>query len=372
MRCVSLGPADPLLDATHRGATGAPRNYDPPRAKASARKDKPHFSTATLYLSAHRRRTIFPSFFLQAISSDAEFTKLSREGKVGAGGLGTERVMLKLQLADSKAAMHIFAKLPAITFFEAVFMKLFCVYKNELQFYQLLQKIEFVDKFRPGLFPVVHHASMKRGRFVLVLEDLSKSRKARFPPVTAPNPASHVRKTLSTFADLHAPCYGNPPATVWTDKWSAARLGSTPTRPPFLQLIVRHTLKEVLSLYPGLLSKDFLVVYELFLKHFQTVRRAWSSGVLTLVHGDAHLGNTFVHKGEDGQDKVGLLDFQCVAAEHPMRDVCYHMLSSCDPAMLSQADTEKDLGEWTLLGACVSVALIVASCGMTCSPPLCA
>ena len=52
-----------------------------------------------------------------------------------------------------------------------------------------------------------------------------------------------------------------------------------------------------------------------------------------LVHGDSHLGNVFFHE-KDGA--AGFYDMQCVAAEHPMRDVAYHLILSCDGADLAR------------------------------------
>ena len=76
-----------------------------------------------------------------------------------------------------------------------------------------------------------------------------------------------------------------------------------------------------------------VATYQLYLDHYDTVRAHWSSGLLVLVHGDSHLGNVFFHE-KDGS--AGFYDMQCVAAEHPMRDVAYHLILSCDGADLAR------------------------------------
>ena len=76
-----------------------------------------------------------------------------------------------------------------------------------------------------------------------------------------------------------------------------------------------------------------VATYQLYLDHYDAVRAHWSSGLLVLCHGDAHLGNVFFHE-KDGS--AGFYDMQCVAAEHPMRDVAYHLILSCDSADLAR------------------------------------
>ena len=76
-----------------------------------------------------------------------------------------------------------------------------------------------------------------------------------------------------------------------------------------------------------------VATYQLYLDHYDAVWAHWSSGLLALCHGDAHLGNVFFHE-KDGS--AGFYDMQCVAAEHPMRDVAYHLILSCDGADLAR------------------------------------
>ena len=65
--------------------------------------------------------------------------------------------------------------------------------------------------------------------------------------------------------------------------------------------------------------------------------RIWSSGVLTLCHGDTHVGNMFFDK-TSGQ--MGFLDMQCVVADRGIRDVGYHLALSCDPEWLALHENE--------------------------------
>ena len=51
----------------------------------------------------------------------------------------------------------------------------------------------------------------------------------------------------------------------------------------------------------------------------------WVEGPLTLIHGDAHVGNMYFQNG-----RAGLLDWQVVAICQGMRDVSYFMVNSLD------------------------------------------
>src|SRR5206468_3652314 len=54
----------------------------------------------------------------------------------------------------------------------------------------------------------------------------------------------------------------------------------------------------------------------------RAIRKLWElddAGPLTLVHGDAHLGNTYI----DRQGRPGFLDWQCVCVGPALWDVAY-------------------------------------------------
>ncbi|KAJ8598697.1 hypothetical protein CTAYLR_003110 [Chrysophaeum taylorii] len=255
--------------------------------------------------------------------------------EVGAGGTGTSRAWLTVY-ADR--GHKVFVKLPAPTFAKRVFLTVFGVYRNELKMYAFVRKA----RYPPGLFADVECVAQRGNRFVLVLEDLRRSRDAWLPSVADPHPVRRVKVALEALADLHAVYYAKPlPDVGWADEFS--RPDKPPTRPPFLRVVARATLQRVDQRFPGLLPPASRAVFVLFAERFYDVRRAWSTmAPLTLVHGDAHLGNMFFY---DKDSKAGFYDLQCVAAEHPLRDVVYHLLSSCDPADL-QAGGESALLEF--------------------------
>ena len=72
---------------------------------------------------------------------------------------------------------------------------------------------------------------------------------------------------------------------------------------------------------------------------------------------DAHVGNYYFEEdlSSDGREgggggeaavvgtKAGLYDFQCVAQEHPMRDVVYHCMSSVGDDVLREMGGDQQL-----------------------------
>eukprot|EP00756_Hemistasia_phaeocysticola_P016374 Hpha_TRINITY_DN15471_c5_g3::TRINITY_DN15471_c5_g3_i1::g.176728::m.176728 len=253
---------------------------------------------------------------------------------LGAGGTGTTRAWLDLVYEDGEED-RVFVKMPAGRLAERLFLTVFRVYHNELNFYA---NVRSHPKVPQRLFAECKHVSMKGNSFCLILEDLGK-RKAQFPSVVDPYPRSRLTQSLTSFAKLHATFWEAPPQGVWCDRWSRTRTvpaTSREMRPPFRQFVALKTLKEVRRRYPEFMKGDIGEAYELLLREFDTVRRYWSSGRLTLVHGDSHVGNMFFT-----EECAGFYDMQCVAAEHPMRDITYHLLSSYDAGALARE--EKDI-----------------------------
>jgi aminoglycoside phosphotransferase (APT) family kinase protein len=71
--------------------------------------------------------------------------------------------------------------------------------------------------------------------------------------------------------------------------------------------------------------------YQRFIHSYETIRACWSSEVLSLVHGDTHIGNMhFYPKTNQKEVSLGFHDWQCVAAEHGLRDVGYFLLTSLE------------------------------------------
>ena len=175
---------------------------------------------------------------------DSQRQQLSDANELGAGGAGTSRYWL-----IHGVGTRLFCKLPAATLFESLFLDIFGVYANEVRFYNT--KIDAPSH----LFAKAYAAEMRRGRFVLCLEDVG-ARGVSFPVIDTPHAGDTVEAVLEALATLHASCWGYPPRGVWTDEVSAKVVGGEATRPPFLRLIADSTLRTITKRWPDLLSAD--------------------------------------------------------------------------------------------------------------------
>eukprot|EP00041_Stephanoeca_diplocostata_P009986 m.157751 g.157751 ORF g.157751 m.157751 type:complete len:427 (+) comp17975_c1_seq9:163-1443(+) len=278
------------------------------------------------------------------VEHDARF--LNRDvTEVGAGGIGTSRAWLTLTVQNengSTSKEHVFVKLPTESVLERVFLTVFGVYHNELNFYN---SIANQPQFAPGLFPRVYFAQMHGfTSFVLILENVAyRSKQVEFPPILAEYPLPRAKLVVRTLATLHAANWNAPPKGVWTDKFSAP-LTQPPgrphdaTRPRFLNVIATNTLKQVQKRYG--MPEGVLKLYVKFINNEQRVRKYWSRKPLTMVWGDGHLGNMYFVSPDESNptETMGFYDAQCVAAEHGMRDFCYHLVSGYDAQKLQEEE----------------------------------
>ncbi len=184
---------------------------------------------------------------------DSQRQQLSDANELGAGGAGTSRCWLVVN------GTRLFCKLPAATLFESLFLDIFGVYANEVRFYNTRIKAP------SHLFAKAYAAEMRRGRFVLCLEDVG-ARGVTFPVIDTPHADKTVEAVLEALATLHASCWGWPPRGIWTDE----------TRPPFLRLIADSTLRTITKRWPDLLSADVVATgVKVYLS------RRWRGGAVT-------------------------------------------------------------------------------------------
>ncbi len=86
--------------------------------------------------------------------------------------------------------------------------------------------------------------------------------------------------------------------------------------------------------------------YRKFIENYPIVRKFWSTEApLTMVHGDCHIGNMSFFKNDD--KKMWFFDMQCVAAEHCMRDIAYHLIACFNDGELTD-EIEEELIQYYL------------------------
>jgi thiamine kinase-like enzyme len=136
---------------------------------------------------------------------------------------------------------------------------------------------------------------------------------------------SIAQNIIRSLAKLHAHYWNRPPKTIWRhNKYTGNPEGNTPM---FYRLFASYGIQRVQSKLQGkvIFPVTVMKACDLVITHYPIFRKYWSKGPLTCCHGDAHLGNVFV---DMNTKEVGLVDFQCVAQEHGMRDISYFLVHS--------------------------------------------
>lgn len=285
---------------------------------------------ADLFL-ARLRRDAIPTTLPEIIQIDTYSRLVGREVREveSAGGQlqlanSSGRDWIKIEEMDGKVN-HVFAKIRAGSFFTTAMMSIFGVYKNECT--ALASGI--IAQVEPKVAtPTIYASKWSPSRFVILMEDLSRQG-VKFPALFAEPGCTleMAKRVLSTFAKIHAHYLYRPPQGVWNDN----------TRPYFGKVVGLLTFRKILRRLPAVVSPEIEGIFESALWHWDTVRAALSAAQpQTLCHGDSHLGNTFIQ--ESGE--VGVIDFQCVCQEHPMRDVAYFLASSYPMENIAQDEPE--------------------------------
>lgn len=177
-------------------------------------------------------------------------------------------------------------------------------------------------------------------KFVIILEDLRyRSGGCSFKTtLELPYDINTTKAVLKSLSMMHAKYWQCPPASVWG--YSPLTGMSNANTPPMLRVLAFSSLKKVFSRYGQKLQLHTKTIqaFHLGMTNYPQLRQYWSSrGLITMCHGDAHVGNTFL--GNQTQ-KVGFVDFQCLSAEHFMRDVSYHLINSVPSDILQDIETE--------------------------------
>jgi Ser/Thr protein kinase RdoA (MazF antagonist) len=169
--------------------------------------------------------------------------------------------------------------------------------------------------------PIVYHAIADQvdANFLLVMEDLTK-RGADPRDATRPMSVAQVADGLRGLARLHSRYWGftrdSHPALAWMKTWEPSegwQVGLRKRIPLGLERAA-GLLPDAVARYSG----DDIV--ELWSRYVATL----SARPMTLLHGDAHIGNTYVLP--DGG--VGFLDWQVVRRGEWSQDVGYFLVGA--------------------------------------------
>jgi hypothetical protein len=263
---------------------------------------------------------VTPAWLTRALQPIAEGVVVSHAtaDAVTSGTTSRARLLLGYQGPGRRADLPdtMFVKLAPRDLPSRLFVSLFGLGRSEVAFYQ---------RAREGLpvrAPRVYFAAAARrgARFALLLEDLA-ARGCRFADVTSPSDPERASAVMRALARLHARFWESP--RLHGDLALLRR--NTPGDPAFrigrilCDLAVRPALRRFGELVPEELQRAAGFVAQRRLQ----LESLWARPPLTLIHGDAHLGNLFF----DGE-QVGFLDWQVAQPGQGLRDVTYFLTNS--------------------------------------------
>ncbi len=262
---------------------------------------------------------VTPAWLTRALQPCAEGVVVSGVDSSGFESGTTARARLALrfegpgQRADLPSAM--FVKLAPLDLRTRLFVGLLGLGRSEVAFYRT------VRQGLPVRAPRVYFAAAaRRGtRFVLLLEDLAASG-CHFADLTSPCDFERASDVMRAFAKLHGAYWESPRLHGDFDRQRGAPTGPLFRIGRFLSDVsVRRAFERFGELVPDALQAAAGFVSERRL----ALEALWARPPLTLIHGDAHLGNLFF----DGPE-VGLLDWQVVQRGQGLRDVTYFLTNS--------------------------------------------
>ncbi|CAN5707541.1 phosphotransferase [soil metagenome] len=233
----------------------------------------------------------------------------------------------RLALTGEDVPESAFVKLSAATATTRMLGELAALGENEVRFYRTLAP-ELA-----GDVPESYGAQFDSvtGRFAIVLEDLAAGPPCEFPDVVHPLDADKMTLLMELFGRVHGTFFGRlgdrgeHQLSGWLQLPSADP--SNPVVPSIMRLSARRLVRN--TTIPVMAGR---FIWE----NHQAVTAAIDHGPHTLLHGDAHPGNTYFRNG-----KAGLLDWQVVRRGHPARDLAYAMIFGL--STVDRRNSERDL-----------------------------
>lgn len=188
------------------------------------------------------------------------------------------------------------------------------LYRNEVRFYNVLRP-ELTDIEAP--FSLGGAYDPETQQFALLLGDLTLD-DARFPNVLTPITLDELRTLLDTLARLHARYWQSPRfATDLAFLETHAEGELARFMHEDVPLAIQHEIDN--ENFKREMVQRLRTTGDELRRGVATLHRHQQSLPHTVLHGDTHLGNTYLLP--DG--RAGLLDWQLVVRGHHMHDVNY-------------------------------------------------
>jgi hypothetical protein len=170
----------------------------------------------------------------------------------------------------------------------------------------------------PVRIPQPHFAAWNEDgtAYVMLLEDLDEAG-CSFPQARGPDRLACAQSLVSGLARLHAHFWDTPRwqgDLAWVD---------TPMRNDWGRILMKAGLEQFHRDMPSHWNE----LVRRYLDDTDGFNDLIEAGPATLIHGDSHMGNLFVDRGE-----IGWLDWACFSRGPGMRDVAYFLTNSLDTA----------------------------------------
>ena len=150
-----------------------------------------------------------------------------------------------------------------------------------------------------------------------------------------------AKRCLQTLASIHAEFHNISRAEQERLLPASLQPFTSPVMRAISPLMGRAALANCLKQKQLELSAEHVGWYHKAIAHWDALVDWWTQGPLTLVHGDSHLGNHFLHG-----DEAGMLDWQAAQWGKGIRDVQYFLTDSLPADVL--ADNEETLVRYYL------------------------
>jgi hypothetical protein len=194
------------------------------------------------------------------------------------------------------------------------------MYLNEVRFYHDIRPE--LDIETPQVFASAFDE--RTGQFGVIMEDL-RLRSARFPNATTPIALEEITDLVTTLARLHARFWDSPRLESdlnWVPTTSSG--GMYPVFDAIGLDLIRDQVKKN-QFKQDLIAPLNRSVDQLWKDNWR-VQEILNKGPNTLLHGDSHIGNTYLLP--DGRG--GLLDWQLMVRGRWSHDLTYLMVSGLD------------------------------------------
>jgi Phosphotransferase enzyme family len=188
-------------------------------------------------------------------------------------------------------------------------------------------EVNFYNRIRPELgietpLGFGGRFDAESGRFILIMEDL-EARNPHFNSMADADDLDIVRACLDTYARLHA-MYWQSPRFKTDLSWVQGQVNG-PLEDMLATLIKDHVSKELKrEAFKREFVEELGTTQEELFAGCRKLKLHQASLPQTLLHGDAHLANTYYLPDGTG----GLLDWQVSARGYLMHDIGYYIQSS--------------------------------------------